>query len=562
MAGRGGLRASLFLVFDRIFRRATNALSALHQGLWLGVLDRQALHRVAMRQYLAWVEYRDPAYNRSGLSTWEASVADRFFTGRRSLLLTAAGGGREVLALLERGFAVEAFECSPGLVEAGNRLLEESGWEAAIELSPPDRLPAAAGQHDGAIVGWGAYMHVPRRAARIAFLRDIAARLPAGGPVLLSFYTRPGDTVAYRTIAATANLFRRLRFDRDRVERGDTLSKTFDHHFTEAEVRAEIEAAGLEMIHFARAPYPHAVARVAGAEPAAGAETNERRVGSAPGAAGESKYIHGTEPGEQSRLSRLNEILNASSLAKLRLQGGERVLDVGSGLGQLTRAIARAAEPGGRVVGVERDPRQLDEAKRQAAEAGEGGLVDFRRGEATELPLAEAEWGRFDLAHCRFLLEHVPDPAAVVGAMVRAVRPGGRVLLEDDDHEVLRLDPAAPAVDRLWRAYYETYHALGNDPYVGRRLVALLRRAGALPVATDIHFFGSCAGRADFEALIDNFEGILTGAREAILAGAATPTIALEDYERALDELGRWRRRPDAALWYGTCWAEGRRPES
>ncbi len=536
------MRASLFLFFDRIHRRAANALSALHQGLWLGLLDREALHEVAMRQYLVWGEYRDPEYNRSGLYPWEERVVERFFPDCRSILLTAAGGGREVLALLARGFAVEAYECSPGLVEAGNRLLEEGGRPAAIALAPPDRVPAAAGRHDGAIVGWGAYMHVPRREARVALLRELAARLPARGPILLSFYTRPRDTPAYRTIAAVANLVRRLRFDPDRVEPGDTLAKTFDHHFTEAELRAELEAAGLELVHFARAPYPHAVARTAGE------------------AAAEPRYIHGTEPGEQARLSRLNEILNSSSLAKLRLAGGERVLDVGSGLGQLSREIARAVGPAGRVVGVERDPRQLAEAERVAAAAGEDGRVEFRRGDAVQLPLTESEWGAFDLAHCRFLLEHVPDPAAVVAAMVRAVRPGGRVVLEDDDHEVLRLHPAAPAVERLWRAYFETYDAMGNDPYVGRRLVELLRRAGARPVETDILFFGSCAGRADFDLLIDNFEGILIGARETILAGGGeggAPSITAAELERALDELGRWRRRPDAALWYGTCWAEG-----
>jgi cyclopropane fatty-acyl-phospholipid synthase-like methyltransferase len=57
-----------------------------------------------------------------------------------------------------------------------------------------------------------------------------------------------------------------------------------------------------------------------------------------------SEYIHGTHPDEQARLSLLNDLLNRGSLRELQLQGGERVLDVGCGLGQLARAsgISRA----------------------------------------------------------------------------------------------------------------------------------------------------------------------------------------------------------------------------
>src|SRR5687767_6550106 len=96
--------------------------------------------------------------------------------------------------------------------------------------------------------------------------------------------------------------------------------------------------------------------------------------------AGVSHYIHGTDPEEQRRLSNLNETLNARSLAELRPRAGERLLDVGSGLGQLTRAIARAT--GTRAVGVERSVQQLAQAQRLAAEAGEDGLVEWRSGEA------------------------------------------------------------------------------------------------------------------------------------------------------------------------------------
>ena len=232
------------------------------------------------------------------------------------------------------------------------------------------------------------------------------------------------------------------------------------------------------------------------------------------------KYIHGTDPDEQRRLSRLNDLLNARSLDALDIHLGDRILDVGCGLSQLTRAMARKAGSDGLVVGVEQSAEQIAEAQRQADAAGESGLVDIRRGNATSLPLADDEWGTFDVVHTRFLLEHVPDPEAVVAGMFRAVRPGGRVILEDDDHDVLRLSPEVPGFDRLWDGYVEMYRSLGCDPFIGRRLVSLLRGAGATSTHNDWKFFGGCHGAPMFEELVANFIGIIDGARDGDVPAA------------------------------------------
>ncbi len=162
-------------------------------------------------------------------------------------------------------------------------------------------------------------------------------------------------------------------------------------------------------------------------------------------------YIHGSEPEEQRRLTLLNDLLNESSLRALALQGGERILDVGSGLGQLSRAMARIAGSG-RVVGIERDPEQLEKARELARDDGEEDLVEFRLGEAVDVPLDDDEWGTFDVAHTRFLLEHVPRPQAMVDGMVKAVCAGGRGILADDDHDLLRLGPEVKGFEELWRA--------------------------------------------------------------------------------------------------------------
>ncbi|HWC65548.1 MAG TPA: methyltransferase domain-containing protein [Thermoanaerobaculia bacterium] len=266
------------------------------------------------------------------------------------------------------------------------------------------------------------------------------------------------------------------------------------------------------------------------------------------------EYIHGTSAEEQERLARLNALLNRSSIDALGLHGGERILDVGSGLGQLTRAMGKAT--GRRVVGVERSAEQRETAERLAREAGESDFGEFRDGRAEELPLARSEWGAFDLVHARFVLEHVRDPLAAVRQMVRAVRPGGRIVLEDDDHDLLRLWPEPEGVSDVWRAYMRSYETIGCDPIVGRRLVALLHEAGAHPRRNRFLFFGSCSGSADFPLYAENLAIILEQAREPIVAEGFDGS----RFDAALAGYREWAKRPDAAIWYVMAWAEGLKP--
>ena len=271
----------------------------------------------------------------------------------------------------------------------------------------------------------------------------------------------------------------------------------------------------------------------------------------------DSVYIHGSDADEQRRLSLLNSFMNDGSLRELDLRGGERILDVGCGLGQFTRAMARAVGPEAFVLGVERDDAQLDEARRQAAADHEESLVEFREGDAHDLPLGEVEWESFDLVHARWILEHVRDPLLVVRQMVRTVRPGGRIVLEDDDHDVLRLYPEPAGFWPVWQAYMRSYDRLGNDPFIGRRLVSLLSEAGARPHRNTWVFFGSCAGQENFAAIVENLTGLLRGARQIVLSQRL---IEPEMFDEAVANLCKWGARPDAALWFSICWAEGIKP--
>lgn len=281
-----------------------------------------------------------------------------------------------------------------------------------------------------------------------------------------------------------------------------------------------------------------------------------RRPRSEPTIRSTSHYVHGTEPEEQRRLGLLNDLLNRGSLRELALRGGEAILDLGCGTGQLTGMMARAAGPGGRVVGIDRSAEQLEMARR-SAEAGTAAPVDFRPGDVMALSLGADEWGSFDVAHARFVLEHVPDPLAVVRAMVRAVKPGGRIALADDDHEVLRLWPEPEGFTAVWHAYMESYIRNGNDPFIGRKLSALLHQAGAQPRRGTGIWFGSIAGDPMFPVWVENLLGVVGGAREAIVDGDRVSPAALD---RALAAIAEWGLRPDAASWYSMAYAEGIRP--
>jgi ubiquinone/menaquinone biosynthesis C-methylase UbiE len=90
-----------------------------------------------------------------------------------------------------------------------------------------------------------------------------------------------------------------------------------------------------------------------------------------------SHYIHGSDPAEQSRLSRLNDLVNARCFPKLKLEHGFRILDVGSGLGQLTYRMSEAVGPNGFCLGIERDTKHLSVARKNHVAPN----LEFRQGD-------------------------------------------------------------------------------------------------------------------------------------------------------------------------------------
>jgi SAM-dependent methyltransferase len=169
------------------------------------------------------------------------------------------------------------------------------------------------------------------------------------------------------------------------------------------------------------------------------------------------------------RFRALSELYDASTtgyIERLGLARGCACLEIGAGGGSIARWLAALVSPG-RVVATDRDMPAFDVS-------GLANLELLRHDIAVEsLPDAT-----FDFVHARLVLMHLPEPELAVSRMVQALRPGGRVLLEEFDVPPLTSE-AAWDVDattlRTSIAFRAAMERSGVDMQCGRRLPGMMR---------------------------------------------------------------------------------------
>lgn len=111
----------------------------------------------------------------------------------------------------------------------------------------------------------------------------------------------------------------------------------------------------------------------------------------------------------------------------LHLAPGQKVLDLGCGIGGAMFPLAEVTGPHGLAAGVDISKAMIEEAtKRLAGRSG----VEFRVGEACAIPYPD---GFFDAARCERVFLYLPDRLEAIREMKRVVKPGGRILLLDMD---------------------------------------------------------------------------------------------------------------------------------
>lgn len=223
---------------------------------------------------------------------------------------------------------------------------------------------------------------------------------------------------------------------------------------------------------------------------------------------------------------------------------GWRCWEVGAGGPAVPAWLAARAGPSGHVVATDIDTSWMREA---------AGFEALRHDVAAEAPPAG---GPFDLIHARLVLVHVAERETALRSMVKALRPGGWLVLEDADPALQPLicpdeyGPEQELANRLRSGFRELLRQRGADLAYGRKLPRLLREAGLVDVEADAYFpITSPACTVLEEATVHQVRDKL------VAAGLATDedidrhlaNIAAGDLDLATSPMiSAWGRRPEA----------------
>lgn len=187
-------------------------------------------------------------------------------------------------------------------------------------------------------------------------------------------------------------------------------------------------------------------------------------------------YVLGHSARELERLRRQAQLVNPITrqyLIEAGIAPGMRVLDVGSGVGDVAFLAAELVGPSGEVVGVDRSHDALGLARSRSKERSLANVT------FVESELSATAFDRhFDAAIGRYVLMFQPDPAGLLRKIARLVRPGGIVLFHEPDRKQMRSFPPTPTYDKMSEWINEAFRRTGVDVRMGIKLYWTFLAAG------------------------------------------------------------------------------------
>ena len=238
------------------------------------------------------------------------------------------------------------------------------------------------------------------------------------------------------------------------------------------------------------------------------------------------------------RLTALHSIYSPTGrrvLLQAGLKEGMKVADFGCGVGMMTRMLAEMVGQSGTVTGIDISAAQVKEASDICAKDGVRN-VSFCEASACESGLPRAS---FDLAYCRFLLLHLPDPAACLQEMLEVLKPGGILVVEDGD-----LTSAMSQPPGAMNAFADLFGRLGPtrglDYSMAKNLYSLVKAAGCLNINIEIHQPALMAGEGRYL--------LKWSVEEAAPSFIRAGLISEEDLARTLVEMQEQIDDPDVLI--------------
>jgi ubiquinone/menaquinone biosynthesis C-methylase UbiE len=262
-------------------------------------------------------------------------------------------------------------------------------------------------------------------------------------------------------------------------------------------------------------------------------------------------YTHGHHESVVSQ-HRKRTAAEAARFLLPHLRPGMRLLDVGCGPGSISVGLAAAVVPGP-VLAIDLGPEVVDQARQHALAVG---ATNLQIEQADVLRLDRLE--QFDVVYAHQVLQHVPDPHAVLTAMHRLLAPGGYVAVRDSDYGTCTWDPAADQLQRWLEIYRAVARRNGGEPEAGRHLAGWVRGAGF----TDLQVSGTTWTFPSHDSPRTWAE---SWAERTLHSNLATKALEYgiatgDELQWVADGFRQWGRRPEAFFAIGHVEVLARRP--